>query len=107
MLLDGVLIPVNCLTNETTIVQVPVEEVTYYHVELPSHGVLLAEGLPVGSYLDSGDRGELSTGAPAFRSVPDGNARNWESGGCAAQVVTGAKLDAARQWVNARAMAVA
>ena len=41
LLLDGVLIPVNCLLNDTTIVQVPVEEVTYYHVELPSHGVLL------------------------------------------------------------------
>ena len=30
---------------------------TYYHVELDRHAVLLAEGMPAESYLDTGNRG--------------------------------------------------
>ena len=46
---NNVLIPVKHLINGRTISQVPCDEVTYYHVELPQHSVLLAEGLPVES----------------------------------------------------------
>ena len=42
---DGVLIPIKYLVNGTTIAQVPTAEVTYYHVELPHHDILLAEGM--------------------------------------------------------------
>src|SRR5215469_10130326 len=31
--------------------------ITYWHVELESHDVIFAEGMPVESYLDCGDRG--------------------------------------------------
>ena len=31
--------------------------VDYYHVELNEHAILLAEGLPAESYLDTGNRG--------------------------------------------------
>ena len=55
MFVDDVLIPVKYLINGVTIEQVPVQEVTYYHVEVPHHAVLLAEGLPAESYLDTGD----------------------------------------------------
>src|SRR5580658_1153527 len=51
---EGVLIPIHCLINGGTIRQIVVPEVTYYHVELPAHDVILAEGLPVESYLDTG-----------------------------------------------------
>ena len=44
-----VLIPVKHLINGTTITQVPRDEVTYYHVELPEHAVLLADNLPAES----------------------------------------------------------
>ena len=44
--IDGVLIPVRYLINGRTIVQEPADEVTYYHVELPRHDVIFAEGLP-------------------------------------------------------------
>ncbi|KQT61524.1 hypothetical protein ASG52_01155 [Methylobacterium sp. Leaf456] len=54
--LGEVLIPACRLINGTTITQVDVEEVTYWHVELDSHDVLLAEGLPTESYLDCGNR---------------------------------------------------
>jgi collagen type I alpha len=53
---DGVMIPVHCLVNGATIRQLPVDFVSYYHVELPHHDVLLAEGLPAESYLDTGNR---------------------------------------------------
>src|ERR1019366_7233473 len=48
----GVLVPIRCLVNGSTIVQEQRSEVTYFHVELPSHEVLLAEGLACESYLD-------------------------------------------------------
>ena len=41
--------PVKHLINGVTVAQVPVDEVTYYHVELPRHSVLLAQGLPAES----------------------------------------------------------
>ena len=53
---DGVLIPVKLLINHRSIEQITPDHVTYYHVELPSHDLLLAEGLAVESYLDVGDR---------------------------------------------------
>ena len=43
--LQGSLIPVRHLINGTSIRQVPTEHVTYYHIELPRHDVLRAEGL--------------------------------------------------------------
>jgi hypothetical protein len=59
---DGVLIPVRYLVNGSTVVQEPVDEVTYYHVELAEHDVILAEGLPCESYLDTGNRAAFANG---------------------------------------------
>ena len=64
---DGVLIPIKHLLNGTSIAQVAVDEVIYYHVELPHHDVLLAEGLPAESYLDTGDRRSFDNSAQAIR----------------------------------------
>ena len=52
----GVLVPIMYLINGTTIARVPVDTITYWHVELATHDILLAEGLPAESYLDRGDR---------------------------------------------------
>jgi hypothetical protein len=38
-------------------VQEPAGEVSYFHVELADHGVLLTDGMPAESYLDTGNRG--------------------------------------------------
>jgi hypothetical protein len=51
-----VLVPVGELVNGVSIVRQEVAEVTYWHVELESHDVLWAEGLPCESYLDTGNR---------------------------------------------------
>ncbi|OYV38634.1 MAG: hypothetical protein B7Z80_09490 [Rhodospirillales bacterium 20-64-7] len=53
----GQLTPVRLLVNgRSIIVDTSISTFTYYHVELEEHGILLAEGLAVESYLDSGNR---------------------------------------------------
>jgi uncharacterized repeat protein (TIGR03803 family) len=111
---DQVLIPVKCLSNGTSIAQVPVNEASYYHIELPHHEVLLAEGLPAESYLDVGQRftfdnggGPVALHADFGARMPDFAARMWEACGCAPLVVTGPELQAVRQRVNAIAADVA
>ena len=55
---DGKLICARQLVNGTTIRQERGwTAVDYYHVELDTHAILLAEGLPAESYLDTGNRG--------------------------------------------------
>ncbi len=58
VLADGMLICVRQLLNGTTIRQdTDRRSVDYYHVELQTHAIMLAEGLPAESYLDTGNRG--------------------------------------------------
>jgi hypothetical protein len=99
---DGVLIPVKHLCNGRTIVQVPADRVTYYHIELPRHDVVFAEGLPTESYLDTGDRSSFANGGGSVALYPDFSSHVWDSKGCAPLVVTGAQLDAVRRRVEAR-----
>jgi hypothetical protein len=95
---DDVLIPVKHLINGTTIVRTPVDTVTYFHVELPEHAVLLADNLPAESYLDAGDRANFANALGPVALYPDFASRMWDAAGCAPLVVTGGKLDAIRQW---------
>ena len=44
------------LVNRSTVAQITVETITYYHIELAQHNVVLAEGLPVETYLETGGR---------------------------------------------------
>lgn len=51
---EGVMIPAIHLVNGLTVTQEQQETlVTYYHVELPQHNAVLAEGLPAETYLDT------------------------------------------------------
>ena len=100
-----VLIPVKFLINGSTIAQVPVDRVTYYHLALPEHDVLLAEGLPAESFLDSGDRADFANGGVVVRQFPDFTALLWEACGCAPLVVAGPELAAARRFVATIAQA--
>ena len=63
---DGMLICARQLLNGTTIRQERDNwAVHYYHVELDEHAILLAEGLPAESYLDTGNKGFFAnSGAP-------------------------------------------
>lgn len=60
---EGVLIPVKHLLNGRSIRQMSRARVTYFHIELERHAILLAEGLPAESYLDTGDRQAFAHGA--------------------------------------------
>ena len=57
MCLDGVLIPAEKLLNGRTITRAEhLDVVRYFHVELPRHAVIYAEGAPAESFLDTGNR---------------------------------------------------
>ena len=98
--IGDVLIPVKYLINGASIAQVPMDQVTYFHVELPQHAVLLAENLPAESYLDTGDRSNFANSDGPVALYPDFASRVWDAEGCAPLVVTGPELEAAQRWVN-------
>lgn len=97
---NEVLVPVKHLINATTIRQVKVDRITYYHVELEQHDVLLADGLPAESYLDVGDRANFANGGAVVRVHID-LALHWEAGGCAPLIVYGPELEEVKQMVAA------
>ena len=105
---EGVLIPIKHLVNGTSIAQVAVDTVTYYHVELARHDILMAEGLPAESYLDAGDRGNFANADGPMRLFPDfsgaaASAMAWEAFGCASLRIVGTEVDAVRQRLTDRA----
>ena len=100
---NKVLIPVKHLINGSTIAQVKVDRLTYYHVELPRHDVLLAEGMPVESYLDIGGRTNFANGGPVVRMQTEFG-HHWECMGCAPLVVWGEELAAAKAVVARQAL---
>ena len=101
--LYGVLIPIRTLINGTTIVQECVEEVTYYHVELPAHDILRAEGLPAESYLDLGNRSAFDNGGTMVTLHPDLATRLWARDACAELILGGPILTAVRQRLRIQA----
>lgn len=71
---DGALIPVRHLLNGASIAAAPGDGVTYWHLELDRHAVVLAEGLACESYLDTGNRQSLAEAgvrAPAAFACAD------------------------------------
>src|SRR6185312_15706459 len=86
---DGVLIPVKYLINGRSIRQVRRTRIDYFHIELPRHDILLAEGLAVESYLDTGTRRHFANGGVPVALHPDFSSLAWEAGGCAPLIVTG------------------
>jgi hypothetical protein len=72
-LLGEVLIPACALVNGATIAQDEVETVSYWHVELDEHDILIAENQPAESYLDMGNRGFfIENGVVSAAAYPDG-----------------------------------
>ena len=69
---DGKLICARQLINGTTIRQeTGWTAVEYFHVELDAHAILLAEGLPAESYLDTGNRGFFANSGEPLVLHPD------------------------------------
>ena len=106
VLVGGRLIPVRYLVNGVTIVQEEVASVTYFHVELDAHDVVLAEGLACESYLDTGNRHAFEgEGRVAMLHTAFGRDA-WVRAGCADLVLEGEALTAARAALLARAGAL-
>jgi hypothetical protein len=107
ILFEGSLIQARALVNGATVVQEFPPQVTYVHVELDRHSLLLAEGLAAESYLDSGNRG-LFAAEPGVRPLhPDfaGSAAP-DHRSCAPLLLGRARLAAAHGEMLARAQAL-
>ncbi len=106
----GVLIPVRYLLNGATVLQQAVRRVTYWHVELERHAVMLAAGLAVESYLDTGNRGDFANGPQPRRLHPDFAPVDpmavWSGKACAPLRLEGAEVEAVRRGLLARAGAM-
>lgn len=111
ILVDGALVCARQLVNGTTIRQeTDWTSVVYYHVELESHAILLAEGLPAESYLDTGNRGFFAnSGAPLVLHPDLTDAADYparEIGSCAPFVSDAADVRPVWQRLAARAAAL-
>jgi Hint domain len=102
ILVDGVLMQVETLVNGASIVRVPSERVEYWHVELDSHDILIAEGLPAESYLDVGNRTAFVNGGAFLEAYPDFQARH-SSETCVPVVTEGPAVQRAKAALLARA----
>ena len=96
LLVAGRLIPVRHLVNGVSIAPDPREVVTYWHIELDLHDVLLAEGLPCESFLDTGNRRAFDNAGPVTALHPDFAALAREAQSFAPLVVSGPDLDRVR-----------
>jgi hypothetical protein len=104
--IEGVLIQAEKLVNGATITQVPLASVEYWHVELDSHDVILAEGLAAESYLDTGNRGGFfKNGGAYLEAHPDFRPKHWAET-CVPLVFAGAAMQKARSDLRARALAL-
>ncbi len=102
--LDGALIPAKCLINGSTIRQINVASVTYYHVELPAHAILLAEGTPTESYLETGNRHAFTNGSDSHLTLhPNFAQTQREQQSCAPFTEYGPLVETVRTRLLARA----
>lgn len=92
---EDVLIPVKYLVDGHGVTQVPLPVVTYHHVELERHDIVLAAGLAVESFLDTGQKDSFD-GGPTMRLHPDFSARVWEADGCRPLHIAGPVVERAR-----------
>ncbi len=107
-LLDGHLIPAKTLINGSTIRQVERKHITYYHIELPEHAVLYAEGTPTESYLDTGNRNFFENAGIAVSLHPDFSTtasaqQDRAQQSCAPFIESGPLVEAIRARILARA----
>lgn len=105
--LDGVLIPAKDLINWTTIRQNhSATSVIYYHLELPRHAVLFAEGTPAESFLDTGHRGVFDNAEEAVIALPAAMQSRREAESCAPLCTSGPALEAIRQRIASRQVGI-
>jgi len=106
--LRGQLVPVKLLVNGATIRrEKSCIAVTYYHIELDRHDVVIAENIALETYLDTGNRRmfENASGAPWAAPV-FGRGKQFDSRAYAALCLSGAILQDLREEIFHRALAL-
>ena len=107
MYLDGVLIEAKDLVNGVSIVQAEhVEKVEYFHIELDTHDVIIAEGAPSESFIDDDSRG-LFHNAHEYRALYPAAGATTVARYCAPRLNEGYEVEAVRQRIALRAGLVA
>jgi hypothetical protein len=100
-----VLVPAGELVNGATILrESPAGALRYFHIELERHDILLAEGLPAESYLDTGNRHVFANAGTCRALHADFRPRDWQADGCAA-LLLGAEARPLHARLLARALA--
>ncbi len=105
MFVGGVLVAAECLVNGVSILQPGhveiADTVQYFHVELDSHDVILAEGAASETFIDDDSRGMFHNLADFAARYPD--AASPKALYCAPRLEHGAELEAIRRAIAARA----
>lgn len=98
------LVPARLLLDGAAVAQEPVDAVRYFHLELPEHDLLLAEGTAAESWLDTGNRERFGNAAARFAPRPDGTtaAPPGSARPCRPLVTDGPLLAEARRRIAAR-----
>jgi hypothetical protein len=108
--LDGALVPARLLVNGRSVtVEHALPEVTYLHIELVTHDVVLAEGAPAETWLDAGNRAWFENASVALLRV-DSTLEAYATRAaepCAPVVQAGPRLRAIRDAIALRALAAA
>lgn len=98
--IDGVLIPAGQLVNGSSILtHAEMDPISYFHIELPRHAILLAEDTPAESYVDRGDRAKFVSASP--NALSDGPPPSWAA--CAPIMRDGHGVDRVRARIALRA----
>jgi hypothetical protein len=106
LFIDGHLIEAKTLVNGVTVIEeMATRFVTYHHVELANHDIMLAEGLAAESYLDSGNRMMFESDATPMMLHPDFAAVSREKA-CAPLAIDGDVVVAARARLLERAVSL-
>ena len=95
-LVGEVFIPIGHLVNGATIAEVEVDTIIYWHVELDSHDILVANNLPAESYLAMANRGAFEELRGLLPAMLEGRERT-HADFCRPVVTKGPVLDFARK----------
>jgi glycosyltransferase involved in cell wall biosynthesis len=102
MFLDGVLIEAIDLVNGVSIFQAErVERVDYFHIELDSHDIIVAEGALSESFVDDDSRGMFQNAHEFAALYPDRLTQPARY--CAPRIAFGTELEAVRRLIAHRA----
>jgi hypothetical protein len=100
-LLGEILIPVSYLVNGSTVAEVETDAISYWHVELDSHDILVANNLPAESYLAMANRGAFDELRGVLPAMLEGRERT-HADFCRPVITDGPTLDFVRRRLAAR-----